>query len=400
MLTRRKWEYEVEQGQKDYFKKLILMSLPIILFILLLVIWQGFHCSYFLQLFSLRWVIWKFSNDFFLFATPIIINTIIVAFLAKHLTLKKAVLYPILQSPFVVLLFILMYFFRNTLRAFSLIFLANIVLVGICFYCVRFFNEKRLKFVKIVIITFTLLTTLTMYFVGNIGYHYARDYSRITDDGKLEYHLEIINPDMFNVRNRLVIRETTTDLERTIDLPELRYQRVALGMLLTYVVMTPTDDPSIYTMSTTQFFNPDQLWSYEINIKTGEAKSIMEISYLTGFTGIYAPRLSPNSMYTYSFYIINWEDENRIIDFYITHRETDEQTSFILNIDNSELRHTNIDEWIEFRYSDYFYPDRGSAISVEPFQDSNRYLITINDYFLLNERQFELDLNSKTLVEI
>ncbi|MOA32227.1 hypothetical protein D3C78_1534280 [compost metagenome] len=102
------------------------------------------------------------------------------------------------------------------------------------------------------------------------------DSIKLTEDGKLEYQLEIVNFRQKNSYERLYVKFVLTGEEKIIpleiateDSDGLSRGRHEWG----WVIMNPTEIPSIYELSTTKYLNMSQK-KFIINVETGTSERI------------------------------------------------------------------------------------------------------------------------------
>ncbi|MCM3038094.1 hypothetical protein M3201_00045 [Paenibacillus motobuensis] len=102
------------------------------------------------------------------------------------------------------------------------------------------------------------------------------DPTRLTMDGKLEYHLEIVNLYQRNSRERLFVKLISTGEEKNIplDINATEADGLSIGRShWGWVTMLPTEIPNQYLLNTTEYLDMPEK-KFLINIENGTSKRI------------------------------------------------------------------------------------------------------------------------------
>lgn len=133
----------------------------------------------------------------------------------------------------------------------------------------------------IIIIIFSLISITTLFRYTNphgwIKENVLKDYTQTTIDNKYEYRLELVNLFQKNSFARIYIKDISNDYETKIslDIPVCEkeviiggegYTNSDLNIYGVWSELTPSDTKGIYVLTTTELFDRENSYCFQINI--------------------------------------------------------------------------------------------------------------------------------------
>ena len=134
----------------------------------------------------------------------------------------------------------------------------------------------------IIIIIFSLISVTTLLRYTNphgwIKENVLKDYTQTTIDNKYEYRLELVNLFQKNSFARIYIKDISNDYETKIslDIPVCEkdviiggegYTNSDLNIYGVWSELTPSDTKGIYVLTTTELFDSENSYCFQINIE-------------------------------------------------------------------------------------------------------------------------------------
>jgi len=378
-----------------------------------------------------------FGESALLLAIPLIVGLILTVSLSERLEIKDAVAYPFVQYAFFLLLFYLFWAYPNVglglIIMIPMIYIVNIA-VGYSYF--RFVKNKTMRG-KILVLLATLLITSLLYaehygqnsgtpalfrmLGGDFGYtSWTREYVKVdtlqtTSDGIFEYQLEQIHrstPLRSNTELRLFVRDLSTGAEYRIRLDDvmdearLRQPSMTYGQDVFWSTMQPVDRVDKgYLLTTTSAYAPVRRWVFELNMET-QTVSLLEQIHV----GMLAR--TEDDKFIANLYMVNFFDnERRSVRLVMVDTTTREIIQIPIEIDVAEIIVQNFDHsWVlispavreidEETGISYVVQPPKRVVEVIPTDVHEIYFVILREGFLVIERNFELDMNTRTMREL
>jgi len=386
--------------------KLLIMNLPVIISVPMIIM---------------------LGESAFLLALPVIIGMVLSFRIVKQLDMKDAIAYPFMQYAFVLLLLYFLWVYSNVglalIVVLPMIFIVNNVIVFLYF---RFVKKKAL-WSKIFVLLVTLLLTSVMYSehyganhnipaffrmlngdFGNSSWtqeHVSLDDMQLSDDGLFEFQTRRIQrntPLSSNSELWIFIRNLTTGEEVDIRLDEVMDETEVPRASVSrsgWATLQPIDEnQQSILLTTTSNFYLQRRWVFELNTANQTAELLEQIHV--------GAALRVDDYFRSHLYMVNFFDENRSIRLVMIDLKTDEIIQISIDIDVNEVVINGFNQDWDFlspvvrnRDGEIIEPAKW-VIGIEPTDVPRVYTVVLREGLLINERVFELDMNTSTIHEL